>query len=418
MTNTDRRREFGAYLAGLRRHSGRSQRQFAAVLCAVSGAQSITRNEVSRWERGERIPDVWLSTFAQVLGVPLHELEQAAAYARGDAQATLPGIAATLADLLPDGDALEPLRPPAAPCGRRIGATTVDGLAARVHGLRLADDVLPGGDLIVPAFRELRAAVRLYRESEHSEETGRGLLVQIGELGQIAGWIASDAGRSEDAECAYRLGISAARQAGDAVLVAQLAGSLGYHLTNSGREREGLELARAAVEEAGPDAPATTRALFLDRMAWAHTRAGEAQPALRALGEAHAALDATDGPPAPSWAYWVNREELEVMDARVFTELRRPLRAVPLLQDVLGRYDATHAREVALYRSWLAVALADANEPEQAAEEARRVIDASGDLSSERTAERARTVLHRLKEYEDVPEAREVLADYGHLLLA
>ncbi|GAA5073895.1 helix-turn-helix transcriptional regulator [Streptomyces similanensis] len=412
---TERRREFGAYLAGLRRHSGRSQRQFAAVLCAVSGAQSITWNEVSRWARGERIPDAWLPTFAQVLGVPLRELEQAAAYARGDAQATLPGVAATLADLLPDGDALEPL---ATPRGRRIGATTVDGLAARVHGLRLADDVLSGGDLIAPAFRELRAAVRLYRKSEHSEETGRGLLVQIGELGQIAGWIASDAGRGDDAEHAYRLGLSAARQAGDAPLVAQLAGSLAYHLTNSGREREGLELAKAAVCEAGPDAPATTRALFLDRVAWAHTRAGEAQPALRALGEAHAALDATDGPPAPTWAYWVNREELEVMDARVFTELRRPLRAVPLLQDVLGRYDATHAREVALYRSWLAVALADANEPEQAAEEARRVIDTSGDLSSERTAERARTVLHRLKDYEDVPEAREVLTDYGHLLLA
>ncbi|MEV7469548.1 hypothetical protein AB0O20_23995 [Streptomyces kronopolitis] len=153
-------------------------------------------------------------------------------------------------------------------------------------------------------------------------------------------------------------------------------------------------------------------------MAWAHTRAGEAQPALRALGQAHVALDATDGAPTPSWAYWVNREELEVMDARVFTELRRPLRAVPLLQNVLGRYEATHAREVALYRSWLAVALADANEPEQAAEEARRVIDTSGDLSSERTAERARMVLRRLKEYEGVPEAREVLADYGHLLLA
>ncbi|GHJ42042.1 transcriptional regulator [Streptomyces sp. TS71-3] len=347
--------------------------------------------------------------------MPLHELEQAAAYAREDAQAPLPGVAATLADLLPDGDALEPL---AAPCGRRIGTTTVDGLAARVHGLRLADDVLSGGDLITPAFRELRAAVRLYRESEHSEDTGRGVLVQIGELGQIVGWIASDAGRGEDAERAYRLGISAAWQAGDAVLVAQLAGSLGYHLSNSGREREGLELAKAAVAEAGPDAPAATRALFLDRVAWAYTRARESQPALRALGQAHAALDSMDGAPAQAWAYWVNREELEVMDARVFTELRRPLRAVPLLQDVLGRYDATHAREVALYRSWLAVALADANEPEQAAEEARRVIEASGDLSSERTAERARVVLRRLEECDHVPEVGEVLTDHGHLLLA
>ncbi|MER5972914.1 helix-turn-helix transcriptional regulator [Streptomyces sp. NPDC002055] len=414
MTSTDRRREFGAYLAGLRRHSGHSQRRFAATLCAVSGAQSITRNEVSRWERGVRIPDVWLPAFAQVLGVPLYELEQAAAYARGDARAALPGVAATLADLLPDGDALER----SGPCGRRVGTAAVDGLAARVHGLRLADDMLSGGDLIVPAFRELRAAVRLFRESHHSEDTGRGLLVRIGELGQIAGWIASDAGRGADAERAYRLGISAARQAGDAVLVAQLAGSLGYHLSNSGREREGLELAKAAVAEAGPDAPAATRALFLDRVAWAHTRVGEHRPALRALGEAHAALDTTDGAPAPTWAYWVSREELEVMDARVFTELHRPLRAVPLLRDVLGRYDATHAREMALYRSWLAVALADANEPEQAADEARRVIDTSGDLTSERTAERARTVLRRLKEFEDVPEVREVLADFGHLLLA
>ncbi|MEW2082861.1 helix-turn-helix transcriptional regulator [Streptomyces sp. NPDC005283] len=415
MTSTDRRREFGAYLAGLRGHSGRSQPRLAAALCAASGTRSITRNEVSRWERGARVPDTWLPFLAAVFGVPLRELEQAAAYARGDTLATLPGVAATLADLLPNAEALEPL---AVTCGRRIGATTVEGFAARVHGLRLADDVLSGGDLITPAFRELRSGVRLFRESGHSEDTGRGLLVQIGELGQIAGWIASDAGRSQDAERAYRLGISAARQAGDAVLVAQLAGSLGYHLSNTGREREGLELAKAAVTEAGPDAPAATRALFLDRVAWAHARAKEPQPALRSLGQAHAALDATDGVPAPSWAYWVNREELEVMDARVFTELRRPLRAVPLLRDVLERYDATHAREVALYRSWLAVALADANEPEQAAEEARNVIDASGDLSSERTAERARAVLHRLKEFEDVPEAREVLADHGHLLLA
>ncbi|MET8811144.1 hypothetical protein ABZW47_04000 [Streptomyces sp. NPDC004549] len=258
----------------------------------------------------------------------------------------------------------------ATPCGRRIGTTTVDGLAARVHGIRPADDVLSGGDLIAAAFRELRAAVRLYRESEHSEEMGRGLLVQIGELGQVAGWIASDAGRGEDAEHAYRLGLSAARQAGDAPLVAQLAGSLGHHLTNSGREREGEGSRRGGrAGHSGHDALPVPG----PRGVGTHARR-RGTTGLRALGEAHAALDTIDGPPAPTWAYWVNREALEVMDARVFTELRRPLRAVPLLQDVLGRYDATHGREVALYRSWLAVALADANEPEQAAEEARPVL--------------------------------------------
>lgn len=409
----DRRRQFGAYMARLRRRANRSQSQLAADLCAMSGVQSLTRNEVSRWERGARVPEAWLPFLAQALAAPLADLEQAAAYARGDAAGPLPGPAATLAELLPPGNPLEPLT---ARTGRRIGAAAVTGLAARVHGLRLADDVLTGGDLIGPAFRELGAVVRLYREATFTEDTGRALLVQIGELAQIAGWIASDAGRHQDAERVYRLGLDAARQAGDSTLVGNLAGSLAYQWSNTGREREGVDLAHAALDEAGPDAPPKTRALFFDRIAWAHTKANEAQPAMRALGEAHEELSTTRGPEAPAWAYWVSSDELDVMDARVLTELRRPLRAVPLLTEVLARYDATHAREAALYRSWLAVALADANEPEAAAVEARTVAELSGDLASDRTAERTRIVLRRLTEFGDVPEARALLDDYGHLL--
>jgi len=61
----------------------------------------------------------------------------------------------TVADFLPEGDPLAPL---AARTGRRIGAGQVADLARRVHGLRLADDVVYGKDLIAPALRELRAA--------------------------------------------------------------------------------------------------------------------------------------------------------------------------------------------------------------------------------------------------------------------
>ncbi|WP_409059967.1 helix-turn-helix domain-containing protein [Streptomyces sp. SYP-A7185] len=413
--SSERKQQFGVYLARLRKRAGRSQRQLAGDLCGLSGTQSVTRNEVSRWERGERLPEAWLPFLAGALGASLADVEQAVAYARGDATATLPGPAATLAELLPPGDPLAPLT---GRSGRRIGTTAVDSLAGRVHGLRLADDVLSGGDLAEPAVRELRAAVRLHREARYDDATGRGLLVQIGELAQITGWVLSDAGRHEDAQRAYELGISAARQSGDLALVGNLAGSLAYQHSNTGREREGLDLARAALEEAGPDAPSKTRALFFDRVAWAHTRAGEAQPAIRALGEAHEALSDVDDHAAPAWAYWISREELEVMDARVYTEIRRPLRAVPLLTSVLARYDTTHAREVALYRSWLAVALTDANEPEQAVTEARNIIEASGDMTSGRVAERARVVLRHLQGFEYVPEVGALLDDHGHLLLA
>lgn len=407
--SSERRRRFGAYLAGLRRESGRSQRQLAERLCAVSGIQSVTRHEVSRWERGERVPDTWLPLLAQALGVRPREMERSASFVRGENDGVASGDSAVLAELLPP---IEALSPAATSGGHRIGMDVVTQLAARVHGLRLADDVLAGGDLLAPASRELNAAVRLYRETAHAEDVGNALLVQIGELAQIAGWIASDAGHHERAERAYTVGISAARQAGDRTLVGNLAGCLAYQHSNTRREREGLDLAKAAVAEAGADAHPKARALFLDRVAWAFTQVGEPQAAMQALGQAHEALSQAAVGEAPQWAYWVSREELEVMDARVCTELRRPLRAVPLLTEVLGGYDATHAREVALYRSWLAMALADANEPEQAAVEARRMLEVSTEITSQRTTARGRMVLRRLKSFGDVREVRSLLADF------
>jgi tetratricopeptide (TPR) repeat protein len=319
----------------------------------------------------------------------------------------------TLADFLPEEDPLEPL---SARTGVRIGLAQVDDLQQRVHGLRLADDYLAGGDLMRPALRELRRAVRLYREHSYTDQTGCQMLRQIGELAQIAGWIASDAGQHEEAERIYRLGLSAATQAEDRTLAGNLAGSLAYQLSNTGREVEGVTLARAALGGAGPDAPPKARALYLDRVAWAHTKAGgseNAQQAMRALGEASEALtEDSEGTESPAYLYWVDAGELQVMESRVFTEIRRPLRAVPLLRDVLSRYDATHTRELALYLSWLAVAYADANEPEEAAATAERVISLSTDVASERTAERVRVVLARLAEYADVPEVAALLAEH------
>ncbi len=276
--------------------------------------------------------------------------------------------------------------------------------------------MLAGGDLIRPALRDLRRAVKVYRESTYTREVARQLLIQIGELAQIAGWIASDAGQHEEAERIYRLGISAARQAEDHILAGNLAGSLAYQMSNTGREGEGVTLAQAALNDAGLDAPPKARALYLDRVAWAHTKAGgvaNGQAAMRALGEAGEALSAdSEGTESPPYLYWVDAGELKVMESRVYTELHRPLRAVPLLRGVLSGYDATHTREMALYLSWLAVALADANEPEEAAAVADRVITLGTDTPSERVAERIRVILERLQEFAGVPEVASLLADH------
>jgi tetratricopeptide (TPR) repeat protein len=347
---------------------------------------------------------MWLPYLAEALGVTRETMERATV-----TEAEAAPVTETLASLLPPGNTVAPL---STRSRRRVGQSTADNLAARAHGLRLADDVLAGGDLIGPAFRELDAAVRVLRESTHTDAVRRELLRAVAELAQIAGWTASDAADPRT-ERTYRLGLDAAREAGDGPLAAQLAGSLGYHLVNNGRASEGAALSVAAVAEAGQDAPGKARALFHDRAAWALTQAGDSQAAIRSLANAHEALGEDSGN-APDWAYWVNEAELEVMDARVFTELRRPLRAVPLLSRVLRDYPTTSTRERVLYESWLAVAYADANEPEEAARITAHIIELSGDVASARASERVRVVLSRLAEYRDVPEVRDVLDSVSH----
>jgi transcriptional regulator with XRE-family HTH domain len=394
----------GANIRRERQRLGWSQSRLAHEVRRTAGVvgDPVGRQEISRWETGRRTPREWLPFLSAALGVPVEVLT-------GPSTPVEPPLPA-LADFLPDHDPLEPVL---TRTGGTLGAGQVDDLRQRVHGLRLADDFLAGGDLVRPALRELRNAVRMFREHSFAEPTARRLLVQIGELAQIAGWIASDAGQYAEAERVYRLGLGAAAQAEDRTLAGNLAGSLAYQLSNTGRESEGLDLARAALAGAGPDAPPKARALYQDRVAWAATKAGgpeNTQVAVRALGEAGEALaEDSEGTESPGYLYWVNAGELRVMESRVHTELRRPLRAVPLLRHVLSEYDATHTREMALYLSWLAMAYVDANEIEEAAATAQRMLTLSAGLPSERTAERGRAVLARLAAHGDVPEVRALL---------
>jgi transcriptional regulator with XRE-family HTH domain len=73
----------GALLARVRGDQGISQLRLAERLCAAAGQVTVTRHEISRWEREERIPTgYWLGWLAAVLDVPLTELERAAGAAR------------------------------------------------------------------------------------------------------------------------------------------------------------------------------------------------------------------------------------------------------------------------------------------------------------------------------------------------
>lgn len=78
----------GPLLIRARRQRGQSQRRLADALCAAAGRGTVSRHEISRWERGERIPTpFWLGWLSEVLGVPMAQLESATTRSR-DQRAT------------------------------------------------------------------------------------------------------------------------------------------------------------------------------------------------------------------------------------------------------------------------------------------------------------------------------------------
>ena len=69
----------GPLLTRARLARGWSQLRVAELLCAASGSATITRHEVSRWEREDRIPSgFWLGWLALVLETRIEELSRAA----------------------------------------------------------------------------------------------------------------------------------------------------------------------------------------------------------------------------------------------------------------------------------------------------------------------------------------------------
>ncbi|MCZ7418149.1 MULTISPECIES: helix-turn-helix transcriptional regulator [unclassified Micromonospora] len=61
----------GPLVARLRLDRGWSQSRLAAELCAAAGVCTLSRHEISRWERGVRVPGrFWRGWLVRILGVP------------------------------------------------------------------------------------------------------------------------------------------------------------------------------------------------------------------------------------------------------------------------------------------------------------------------------------------------------------
>lgn len=368
--------------SGIGRRARQIRKAKGKSLAVIAGLAGISASHLSNLELGRRNLDraALVDALAAALDVAPAELTGVPA---GDVDVAQ----VALAWLVDDSPVRLHLR-----AGRRIGESLTDELAEQVVGLRHADDVTSSVDLLPAVARALAETDRLAQTASYSEPVGIALFTIVGELAQLAGWVASDVGKYADAQRFYLGGFEAARTIGDRALAGQLLSSLSYQVANTGRPRDALTLARAA-ETGATTATPLVRSLLAERVAWAAARSRDPEATVRALDAADTAYAAASpGVAEPEWTYWLNRAEIDVMAARCRIELGQPADATPLLTRALASYPTEHARETALYLSWLAEGYARAQELDAAREAADQARDYAVRSRSPRAEQRIRAV--------------------------
>ncbi|MFH8660994.1 XRE family transcriptional regulator [Streptomyces afghaniensis] len=309
--------------------------------------------------------------------------------------ATSTGLAAALPALT---------RPPEP---KHVSVEDVVRMRRRAARLRRLDETLGGGDTYRVYLGEYQATKALLRDSVFTPESRRGTVSLLAEQAQQAGWAAFDGGQQTQAESLYEESQHAAREAGDADLLANAYAFLAYQAAD---RNMAVEMAATSCSTITPTTPSSVRALLHERMAWACAVAGQPHRVEEALDAARSALDERqNGEPERDWAAWVDETELDIMTGRCWTELRRPLRAVPVLTRALARYDDHHARDKALYLSWLADAYLAAGEVEEAAAVTNRALDLSIGVASVRPRQRLTPVLNQLRQHQGLGVVQDVL---------
>ncbi|GAA1538530.1 hypothetical protein GCM10009827_067130 [Dactylosporangium maewongense] len=365
----------GVLLTRLRQAQGKSQVRLAGLLCAASGLPTLTRHEISRWEREERIPSrVWLCWLALVLDTSLDDLERAAAHTRRRREPTMtaPTISTVTATIrpaprppgpAPAGASTDRVTPPGsvprglpthgAGPGTGLGTGTarpseVDDVGGRIAGLRRMDDLVAGPELVALVLAGLRSAVR-------ATGAGCGPPAAAAELVQLHAWVAADAGRPVP-DGAVRGGVRAAVAGGDRALAGHLLGCVAQAAGERGDARAAVRAAVAAERVAGACDPATATVLAL-RAAFAAAAAGDRRScdgALAAADRAHARRGSAVEPP---WLYWLDDAHVEALAGLCLTAAGRPAAALPRLGAALRgpgvRFRAAGLVSAALARAHL-----------------------------------------------------------------
>ncbi|WP_326604624.1 sporulation protein [Streptomyces sp. NBC_01799] len=302
----------------------------------------------------------------------------------------------------------------------RVGHSDVTKLREAAQDARRWDSKYGGGDWrssMVPECLRVDAAPLLL--GSYSDEVGRALFGAAAELTRLAGWMAFDTGQQEAAQRYYIQALRLARAAADVPLGGYVLASMSLQATYRGFADEGVDLAQAAVERNRGLATARTMSFFRLVEARAHAKASDAPAAGAALKAAESWLERSrDGDADPSWLGFYSYDRFAADAAECYRDLKAPRQARRFTEQALSRPTEEFVRSHGLRLVVSAVAELESGNLDAACAAGTRAVEVAGRISSARTTEYVRDLLHRLEPYGDEPRVAELRERARPLLVA
>ncbi|QIQ04008.1 sporulation protein [Streptomyces liangshanensis] len=302
----------------------------------------------------------------------------------------------------------------------RVGHSDVAKLREAASDARRWDSKYGGGDWrssMVPECLRVDAAPLLL--GAYSDEVGRGLFGATAELTRLAGWMAFDTGQQEAAQRYYIQALRLARAAADVPLGGYVLASMSLQATYRGFADEGVDLAQAALERNRGLATARTMSFFRLVEARAHAKAGDAVAAGAALKAAEGWLERSrDGDADPAWLGFYSYDRFAADAAECYRDLKAPRQVRRFTEQALSRPTEEFVRSHGLRLVVSAVAELESGNLDAACAAGTRAVEVAGRISSARTTEYVRDLLHRLEPYGDEPRVVELRERARPLLVA
>ncbi|MFJ3422121.1 MFS transporter [Streptomyces sp. NPDC086082] len=302
----------------------------------------------------------------------------------------------------------------------KVGHSDVQKLREAAEDARRWDSKYGGGDWrssMVPECLRVEAAPLLL--GSYSDEVGRALFGASAELTRLAGWMAFDTGQQEAAQRYYIQALRLARAAADVPLGGYVLASMSLQATYRGFGDEGVDLAQAALERNRGLATARTTSFFRLVEARSHAKAGDAQAAGAALKAAEGWLErARDGDNDPSWLGFYSYDRFAADAAECYRDLKAPRQVRRFTEQALSKPTEEFVRSHGLRLVVSAVAELESGNLDAACEQGVRAVEVAGRISSARTTEYVKDLLHRLEPYGDEPRVVELRERARPLLMA